>query len=176
MTDLRAFFQQAPVVEFRGLVHRICISVYRHGTLSMRGAWTRGARYNIRNYFGALYTSLELETARAEMRRYFTIPPDCGFVSAVASVHLSRVVDLTNPKSIRHVGLRRMDLAGSSYAVCQEFGLRAWESGLEGLLVPSAGIRGARNLVLFLDNQHPRWSMHLRSVTPAPTLPQTHVK
>src|SRR5579862_2041751 len=103
MTDLRRFFQRAPFVEFRGSVYRILVAAYRHSPLSMRGAWDRGARYNIRNYFGALYTSLDLETARAEMHRYFTVPPDCGFVSAAVRVRLSRVIDLTNRSVVRRL-------------------------------------------------------------------------
>jgi hypothetical protein len=51
----------------------------------MRGAWARGVRYNMRNYFGAVYAALEMSTARPEMRRYYTVPPDCGFAAAVKS-------------------------------------------------------------------------------------------
>ena len=72
------------------------------------------------------------------MRRYFTIEPDCGLVEAVIDLELSRVVDLTNYGQLRRIGIGWAALTGPSYAICQEFGLRAWESGLEGLLVPSA--------------------------------------
>jgi len=127
----------------------------------------RGARYNIRNYIGALYTSLDLATASAEMLRYFTVQPDCGLISAVIHLELSRVIDLTEHRLLRRAGIRRSDLTGTSYAICQELGLRAWESGIEGLLVPSAAVRRGRNLVLFLDNQQPRWSIQLRRMAQA---------
>jgi len=166
--DLRRFLQAAPVVPFQGEVHRLCVSPYRRNTLSMRGAWERGARYNVRNYFGALYTSLEVETARAEMRRYFTVEPDCGFVWAVVRLTLARVVDLTKKRPLPRFGVRSLDLVGEDYAACQELGLRAWETGIEGLLAPSVASRGGRNLVVFLDNQHPRWTIQLHALADHP--------
>jgi len=126
----------------------------------MRGSWLHGARYNHKNYFGAVYTSLELTTAQAEVGRYFTVPPDCGFVTASLTLDLSQVVDLTDSKR-----LRKISLLGDNYAVCQEFGWRAWESGVEALLVPSAAVPTAKNLVLFLDYQRPFWSIKLNSIS-----------
>jgi RES domain-containing protein len=161
------------MVPFQGEVHRLCVSLYRYNTLSMRGAWERGARYNVRNYFGALYTSLEVETARAEMRRYFTIEPDRGFVWAVIKVKLTRIVDLAERRRLPQLGIRATDLTGDSYTVSQELGLRAWESGIEGLMVPSAAVPGAKNLVIFLDNQRLHWTVLLRALAEhtAPILP-----
>ena len=172
MTDLRPFLERAPIVEFQGSVHRLSVSIYRNRALSMIGAWNRGARYNIRNYFGALYTALDPDTARAEMRRYFTVEPDCGFVETIADLRLSRVVDLTAHR-LGRTGIRRRDLVADSYTVCQEFGLRAWEIGLEGLLVPSAAVRGRKNLVVFLDNQQPGWGIRLRNVILTRVVPAT---
>src|SRR5258708_28895880 len=121
----------------------------------MRGSWLHGARYNLRNYFGALYTSLELTTAQAEVRRYFTIPPDCGFVTAALTLQLSRVVDLTDKKLLRKVRIPGSRLTSDDYAVCQEFGWRACESGIEALLLPSPAVPHATNLLLFLSHQRP---------------------
>src|SRR2546422_7164781 len=131
----------------------------------MRGSWLHGARYNLRNYFGALYTSLELTTARAEVRRYFTVPPDCGFVTAALSLQLSQVVDLTDEKLLRKVRLPSSNLINDDHAVCQEFGWRAWEGGVEALLVPSAAVAKAKNLVIFLDHQRPSWSIKLSAIS-----------
>lgn len=78
MSDLRAFFLSAPLSEFSGTVYRICPARYRGNVVSMRGSFLHGARYSIRGYFGALYTSLSKETARREMARYFTVPPMAG--------------------------------------------------------------------------------------------------
>ena len=135
----------------------------------MRGSWLHGARYNLKNYFGALYTSLELTTAQAEVARYFTVPPDCGFVTAALTVELSQVVDLTDSKLLRKVRLASSRLIGDDYAACQELGWRAWEAGIEALLAPSAAVPKAKNLVLFLDYQRPSWSIKLSAVSNAAT-------
>jgi len=103
----------------------------------MRGAWTCRARYSIRNYGGALYTALKIEKAQAEMRRYFTLPADCGIVTATLTLHLARVVHLTTPKTLRRIGVGR------------------------------AGLGDAKNMVVFLDNQQPGWTGALRTVRAA---------
>jgi RES domain-containing protein len=82
MPDLRAYFRNAPVIEFSGTVYRICAARYASNLVSMRGSLLHGARYNIRGYFGTLYTSLSPETAAREMARYFTVPPKDGLVEA----------------------------------------------------------------------------------------------
>ncbi len=130
----------------------------------MRGSFLHGARYNLRSYFGALYTSLEIETARQEIARYFTAPTREGFVEAVIELRLSRVVDLTSRRLLQTIGLKPEDLTGNRYFISQEFGLRAWEAGVEALLVPSAAVLGAANLAVFLDNQRQRWRVSLRAI------------
>src|SRR5215472_10619118 len=63
--------RSAAVGEFSGTVYRICPARYAGNPVSMRGPFLHGARYNVRGYFGALYTSLSKETARCEIARYF---------------------------------------------------------------------------------------------------------
>jgi RES domain-containing protein len=168
MPDLPAFFRSAATVAFSGTVYRICPTRYAGNLLSMRGAFLHGARYNIRGYFGALYTSFSRETARREIARYFTVPPIGGFVEAAVQLQLGRTVDLTDLRRLRQAGLSRDQLSGSQFTITQEIGLRAWESGIEALLVPSAALPGETNLAVFLDNQHPRWILELARVTPSP--------
>lgn len=165
MPDLRSFFRAAPVVGFSGTVYRICPALFAMSVVSMRGAFAHGARYNIRNYFGALYTSLSLDTARSEMSKYFTVPPIDGFVEAAIDLQFTRVVDLTNRRLLTRAGISHEDLITSSFTVSQEIALRAWEARIEALLVPSAATSRQANLVAFLDNQHPAWTVRLvRSV------------
>lgn len=78
MPDLRAYFRTAPVSEFSGTVYRICPARYADNLVSMRGSFLHGARYNIRGYFGTLYTSLSRETAQREMARYLRLRPGMG--------------------------------------------------------------------------------------------------
>jgi RES domain-containing protein len=164
MPDLRRFFRSAPVGEFSGTVYRICPVRYRANMASMRGSFLHGARYNIRGYFGALYTSLSKETARREMARYFTAPPIGGFIEASIELRLSRVVDLTNRKLLHKARIEWEQLIEMRLPITQEIGLRAWESGIEALLAPSAAMQSGRNLAIFLDNQHPPWRVKLTAV------------
>lgn len=165
MPDLSLILRSAPADKFEGVVYRVCPALYRENVVSMRGSYLHGARYNIRGYFGALYTSITADTARREAERYFTVPPKSGFVEASIELRLTRVVDLTKTALLRRVGIVRQRLTSSSYSVPQEIGLRAWENGIEGLLVPSAADRGKRNLTVFLDNQRPVWRVELRHLT-----------
>src|ERR1041384_5425447 len=145
MPDLQAFFRIAPLGEFAGTVYRICPKRYSGNMVSMRGAFLHGARYNIRGYFGALYMSLSIETARREVARYFTVPPIGGFVEASIALRLNRVIDLTDPET-------RDLLTQTRFLLTQEIGHRAWEQGLEALMAPSAIEPAERNLAVFLDN------------------------
>src|SRR3974390_3299238 len=131
MHDFAAFFRAAPRTSFSGTVYRICPARFEGNAASMRGAFLNGARYNIRGYFGALYTSLSKETARREIGRYYTVPPIGGFVEASIAIKLHRVVELTNRRVTRRTGIRPEDLIRTSLSVTQEIGLRAWEAGIE---------------------------------------------
>jgi RES domain-containing protein len=164
MPDLRAFFREAPARAFSGVVYRLCPARFAGQMLSMRGALLHGARYNIRGYFGALYTSISPETARREMARYFTVPPEGGFVEATIRLRLRRVADLTDRELLSSAGIDWEELIGPRTAIAQEVGLRAWESGMEALLAPSAADPAERNLAVLLDNQQPQWAVELASI------------
>jgi len=167
MHDLAAALRAAPITEFSGTVYRICPARYAGNPLSMRGAFLHGARYNIRGYFGALYTCMSGETARREIARYFTVPPIGGFVEAAIGLRLNRVVDLTDRRFLRRAAIRWEQLTEARFIVTQEVGLRAWENAIEGLLTPSAADPAERNLTVFLDNQHPVWHVELTRIGPA---------
>jgi len=53
-------------------------------------------------------------------------------------------------------------LIGAHYTFTQEIGMRAWGSGVEALLAPSAAYPAERNLPVFLDNQRPLWGSSAR--------------
>ncbi len=147
--------------EFSGTVYRVCPARFAGSLVSLRGALLHGARFNIKGYFGALYTSLNPGTARREMARYFTVAPLGGFVQASIRVRLTRVLDLTRPDVLERIGVREEQLIEAQHSVTQEIGLNAWEHGFEGLLAPSAAIPAERNLAVFLDNQRPSWRIEL---------------
>jgi hypothetical protein len=95
------------------------------------------------------------------MARYFTVPPAGGFIEASIRLHLTRVLDLTNGRLLRKAGIGLDLLTQARSALTQEIGLRAWESGLEGLIAPSAADPAQRNLAVLLDNQRPSWAVEL---------------
>ena len=99
------------------------------------------------------------------MARYFTAAPRGGFVEASILLRLNRVVDLTNTRLLRRPGIEWGQLIGTRYAITQEIGLRAWESGIEALLAPSAAHPAERHLAVFLDNQCPLWEVALTDVS-----------
>jgi RES domain-containing protein len=169
MPDLN--LRAAPIREFSGTVYRICAARYGDHLVSMRGALLHGARYNIRDYFGTLYTSLSPGTARREIARYFTVAPREGFLEAAIALHLRRVLDLTDKKVLRKAGIVWGQLIGARYSVTQEIGRRAWENGLEALLVPSAAHPAEPNLAVFLDNQRPLWQVGLTRISPVDHVP-----
>ena len=133
--------------------------------LSMAGSLARGGRYNIRDYFGCLYACFEQETLEAEMARYFTVEPDCGYADAVISLRLSRVADLTSEFLLKRLGLSTEQLLENSYTLTQHVGQCAWSAGLEALIVPSAAESRRCNLAILLDNQRAGWALGLESVT-----------
>jgi RES domain-containing protein len=165
MPDLRAVFRTAPVTEFSGVVYRLVPSRFAGNLVSMRGSLLYGARYNIRGYFGALYTSLSAQTARGEMERYFTRAPLGGFVQASIGLRLRHVLDLTDRRLLRKAGVASKHLIETRHTITQEIGLRAWESGIEALMVPSAADPTKSNLAVFLDNQTLRWRVELTGIS-----------
>jgi len=129
------------------------------------GARTYGGRWNPPGV-AAVYASDSPEVAMAEALatvRYYRFPvhafaPRC-FVSL--SFDLERVVDLTDGETRRRIGLsrRRMvetdwrtEMAGGAVPLTQLVGQAAAESGLDGLLVPSAAKRDGKNVVAFPAN------------------------
>jgi len=56
-------------------------------------------------------------------------------------------------------------LIETRFSITQEIGLRAWETGIEALLAPSAANPAERNLAVFLDSQHPIWRVELKRIT-----------
>ena len=102
--------------------------------------------------------------------RYFTVPPIGGFVEASIDLQLNHVLDLTDRKLLRQASIAWKQLTQTRFYATQEIGLRAWEGGIEALLVPSAADPAECNLAVFLDNQHPPWRVHLAKVAAQPGL------
>lgn len=160
------FFRSVRRDSFSGTVYRVCRRKYEAHICSMQGSFLYEGRYNMKGYFGALYTSLELDTAKHEMGRYYTVPPKDGFTAAEIRLQLTQVVDLTDRMVLHLAGAKIRSLVTDDHTVCQEIGRMAWEAGIEALKVPSAALDGKTNMALLLDNQQPGWTIGLLSAAP----------
>lgn len=114
-----------------------------------------GGRFNPRDEFGAIYLSLERETAIRELLRYaerLGIEPSALAPRAIFTleVKLLSVLDLTDPE-IRGAFLVDLDdLKDLNWTRCQEIARLARNRGYEAIRFPSATSSG-HNLAVFLD-------------------------
>ena len=96
----------------------------------------------------ALYTSLEPQVAVWEMVRRSAARNLVFLRNNVLSeleIDLGRVLDLGDPAT---VGLTWADLTSLDTRVCQEIAAAAQTHGYQGLLVPSAAMRGLNLIIL----------------------------
>lgn len=118
---------------------------------------TSGARWNPRDT-AALYTSLEKDTALAELDHLRSIqtPPTrrSGYTLHRLFVRVDRLLDLRDGEVLTSMGVTDDDLVGDDLTACQSVGGAAEWLGCDGLLVPSARATGV-NLVIFVNKQDP---------------------
>jgi RES domain-containing protein len=127
------------------------------------GSKTAGARWNPPDSFRTIYTSLEPETALAEVLayfRYYHFPISTAMPRVIVSfeARLQRVLDLTDGTTRRLLGVsvrrlldepwRKLQEEGRE-ALTQTIGRLAYNEGVEGLLVPSAARKEGMNLIIF---------------------------
>jgi RES domain-containing protein len=133
------------------------------------GSAKTGGRWNPPGSFPTVYASLQPEAAMAESLatfRYYgwDLYNAMPRVFRALEAHLSRVLDLRRPEILLDLGLwleaaqhedwRALQRAGRESAT-QMMGRAAFESGLEGLLVPSFASPANTNLVAFPGNFAP---------------------
>ena len=144
-----------PRTSFSGRVYR----VVRRGAdpLSLQGSTSRGGRYN-RPGTGALYTSLEAETATAEVVRGLRLrgidpevfgPEDWWQYEIM--VEAGKILDLTAPDTLAQLGVAAVELTTHDDSGTRALADGARSAGYQGILAPSAAFSGKTNLVLFLD-------------------------
>jgi RES domain-containing protein len=126
--------------------------------LATTGSLNAGGRFNPPNEFGALYTSLDAETAAQEVARGLTargldpdqIPEGAWWVYEL-EVKLESVLDLTDPAVLEKSGIPAGSLTGRDVNATRRIAADARERSYEALLVPSAAVPTSKNLVIFLD-------------------------
>jgi RES domain-containing protein len=135
---------------------------YRAEIDSDAGALLVGGRYNPAGEFGALYLAESQEACRAEVTR--RIEPDAAMSLGELEVDLEVVCDLTDPTTLRALGVTHAALVGADWSVTQAIGRALRDAGFEGLVAPSAA--GSYTiLVLFKDRHHPPSSIRVVSIT-----------
>ena len=155
-------------LEWSGVVYRSASVQYanKDDVLTGLGSKRTGARWNARDSFRTVYTSLDLQTALAESLahcRYYGLPLETITPRVFIAIRLrvQRILDLTQ-------GSIRKTLKTSLRSLCEEawrdlqeqgreartqaLGRIAYEAEWEGLLVPSTAHRGGANLVIFPAN------------------------
>lgn len=134
--------------------------------LSGRGSLAIGGRWNAPRSFAAVYTSLDPETAMAEALarvRGEGLPDHIAMPRLFFALHvrLERTIDLADSEHLRALSTSRRELESCDWrrdqeagreALTQSIGRAAFQAGLDGILVPSAGNPGGLNLVILPGN------------------------
>lgn len=167
---LARFFRRvcAEAVPWQGEIFRSTTPAYARATdlASGLGALNHGGRWNAPGTFATVYGAFTPEGAMAEVLAhfdYFGITPSRmgRRIFCVLETRLASVLDLTDGAFRRRLRVSEARMRGTDWrravdegeeSITQAVGRAAFESGLEGLVVPSAPTSGTRNLVLFPDN------------------------
>jgi filamentous hemagglutinin len=171
-------------VPWSGVVYRSASPRYANkgDLLTGVGSKTAGARWNPPKSFPTIYASLDPHTALDEILahfRYYKIPIESAMprVTVSVRVRLGTVLDLTDgrTRSRLRVSERRMldepwreEQKLGREALTQALGRLAHELGWEGLLVPSAAMKGGTNLIVFPANLSRRSSLEIINVGDLP--------
>lgn len=169
--DLAHSLGQLRPKPFEGVVHRIYDP--QHGFLETIGSYRSGGRWNRQGQYGALYTSLEKDTAIRETLRNAAKNNrslnDLGPRAHVTvRIRLSRVADLTDPSFYEASGTTKDQLL-EDRELCLRVADEARKLGYEGLLVPSATGSGI-NLVIYQDLLAEGWRIQEVSRETGPLL------
>jgi RES domain-containing protein len=102
---------------------------------------------------GAWYASSKEGAAWAELLRHSRSggPSSTEVRRKIGRVRVEEleVLDLTDPDMRRQLGVSVRDLTGEDRSLCQEIASAARSAGFDGILAPSAAVRGERTLVVF---------------------------
>jgi RES domain-containing protein len=149
-----------------GVIYRAVSIDYanRRDLVSGEGSKAHGSRWTPIGSYPAVYGSLDPHTALLETiatARHYGVPADkrMPLVIVAVDVGVQRLLDLTVAALRRRLKLSRAALTvdweasqrcgNESYT--QAIGRLAYELDVQGLLVPSARVKGAKNLIAFPD-------------------------
>jgi RES domain-containing protein len=158
-------------IEFEGTCFRLVSQQFanQRDVISSEGSKKYGGRFNFKGMFGVLYLSCDVHTGTEEATRAtqaaeFDVAERLPCTTVGIKIKLSRILDLTNSKVCRAIGIRKSVLIQTDWeqtqklnveAITQSIGRFAKEAGFEAILVPSAVWKKGKNLDIFPDNLLP---------------------
>jgi len=128
--------------------------------LSGLGAMQRGGRWNppgLAALYGSTTDTAALEEAKGH-DRYYGLETKTPRLVVAVSADVARMLDLTSPAIRRQLGVTLSELAGEDWrkllqsgqeSLSQAIGRAAASVGASGILVRSASVRLARNVIIF---------------------------
>lgn len=127
---------------------------------ALAGSRRVGGRFNPAGEFGAIYPSLDLETAVAELvrradRTGVELDQLLPRILLTIDIRLQKVLDLADGEVRDNWGVTKEDLASDDHRPCRDVGRAARRAGYEAILFPSAARESGRNLAVFLDRLTP---------------------
>jgi len=154
-------------VEFSGLAYRIHAA--DKDALDTAASKEFGGRWNRAKKYAALYVSLTKEIAQAEhtsqlLKRGLT-PGDLSdrWITTIR-MHLTQVLDLTDPGRQKEFGLTKSELESDQDACRKkilEVSEKARAQGYEAILSPSARFPNGKNLNIFPDKLSKKSSLKI---------------
>jgi RES domain-containing protein len=121
--------------------------------LSFPSPSTGEGRYHREDDPGAWYASSKERAAWAELFRHLRSgrlsPSEVRRRVGRARIEEIEVLDLTDPDTRKQLGVSETELVGDDRSLCQEISSAARAAGFDGILAPSAALRGEKTLVVF---------------------------
>ena len=154
-------------MEFSGLVYRIHAA--DKDALDSAASKEFGGRWNRAKKYATLYFSLTKETAQAEhtsqlLKRGLTTGDLSDRLITTIRVHLTQVLDFTDPGRQKEFGLTKSQLESDEEACRKkilEVSEKARAQGYEAILSPSARFPKGKNLNIFPDKLSKKTSLKI---------------
>lgn len=158
--DIDEAIRNSKPEQFKGVVYRIYNP--EHGFLETIGSYLKGGRWNRKEKYGALYTSLSQKTAIREAQhqaeKMGLKPSDLGPRDCVLiEVSLNQVLNLTKPDFYKALGMSQDEVLNDG-EICLQIADEARKQGYDALLTPSVTHTGD-NLVIYMDSLIAGWKM-----------------
>ncbi len=153
---------------WRGAIYRVTTLDYPSAADILRGqgSFLHGGRWNAMGSFRAVYGStsdvVAVEESRANVEYAgISFPVRTARLLVTIELDLGKMLDLTNSETLRAVKLADAELRAEDWremqdqgceSLTQAVGRAAFDSGANGMLVPSARVQGGLNVAYFPEN------------------------